>query len=73
MKNIGNTGRRLARTDETSAYIKCATSTLEKWRLTGGGPAYFKVNGAVIYDLDIVDSWLDKHLCASTSDGGVRQ
>lgn len=71
--NVCNSGRRLARTDETSAYSKCASSTLEKWRLTGGGPPYFKVNGVVLYDLDLFDGWLDGHLRRSTSDvGGAR-
>lgn len=48
-------------------YTGVAKSTLEKLRLTGGGPAYLKPNRSVIYQVSDLDHWLDKSRRTSTS------
>lgn len=48
-------------------------STLAKWRLTGVGPAFFKLGTKVLYDADDFDAWLDSKRVRSTSQCELRQ
>ena len=41
--------------------------TLERWRWLGGGPAYLKIGGRVLYRLEDVKAHETKNLRASTS------
>ena len=41
--------------------------TLERWRWTGEGPAYFKIGGRVVYRLDDIESFESHRRCESTS------
>lgn len=44
--------------------------TMQAWRLKGGGPPFFKVNGGAIrYDPNLNDAWLDSCLRTNTSGG----
>ena len=49
--------RRL-RTPKAAAYVGLAPRTLEKMRLTGGGPPFYKLGRAVVYDTFELDIWL---------------
>ena len=60
------TGHRL-RTPDAAEYCGLAARTLEKLRLSGGGPPYFKIGRAVIYDVADLDSWLESHRRRSTT------
>ena len=43
---------------EAAAHLRCAKQTLARWRCEGGGPAYVKAGGRVLYrreDLDDPD------------------
>ena len=52
--------RRILRTPEAAEYLGLRPSTLEKKRLTGGGPQFVRLGGrAVGYDLADLDEWLD--------------
>ncbi len=42
-------------------------STLAKWRLQGGGPAYYKIGAKVLYDGDEIAAWLASKRVTSTS------
>jgi hypothetical protein len=43
--------------------------TLEKYRLRGGGPPYFKLSAhLVVYDVTDLDAWLASRRRSSTSD-----
>ena len=53
---------RIVRTPGAAEYTGLAESTLEKLRLTGGGPLFIRLGGRAIgYDLRDLDAWLDGH------------
>ena len=62
-----NKNRRL-RTADAAAYCGLGKSTLDKLRLTGGGPAYSKLNAVVIYDILDLDAWITSNKHQSTSE-----
>ena len=59
--------RRKLPTPEAAAYLSLGKSTLDKMRLTGGGPSYFKVGARIVYDVSDLDAWLARHRRTSTS------
>ncbi len=59
--------RRLS-TKEAAAYLGVSARTLEKARVSGGGPPYHKIFARVIYDTDDLDCWLKARRRSSTSD-----
>ncbi|GAF71454.1 unnamed protein product [marine sediment metagenome] len=44
--------------------------TLEKYRLTGGGPPYYKLGRRVAYLTDDLRNWANQNRRSSTSDSG---
>ena len=62
-----NKNRRL-RTADAAAYCGLGKSTLDKLRLTGGGPAYSKLNAVVVYDILDLDAWITSNKHQSTSE-----
>lgn len=42
--------------------------TLERWRWTGEGPRYLKLNGRIVYRETDVDTFEANRLCDSTKD-----
>jgi len=54
-------------TRETAAYTRLGKPTLERFRLTGEGPRYAKLGGAVRYRRCDIDAWLESRLINSTS------
>ena len=61
---------RYLRTDKAAEYTGLAKSTLEKLRLTGGGPVFSKLGRTVVYDLAALDAWVASRRRQSTSDRG---
>jgi predicted DNA-binding transcriptional regulator AlpA len=59
------------RTREAATHCGVSTSLLEKFRLTGGGPAYSKLGKAVVYDVADLDEWISSRKRTSTSDSGI--
>ncbi|SEB94154.1 helix-turn-helix transcriptional regulator [Bradyrhizobium erythrophlei] len=58
-------------TAEAAIYTGTTANYLEKLRCTGGGPVYIKrkgARGAVRYDPDDLDAWLNAGKRKSTSD-----
>lgn len=55
-------------TSEAAKYTRRGQSTLEKLRLTGGGPVFIKAGRTVRYRKSDLDSWLNSHRRRSTSD-----
>jgi hypothetical protein len=57
-------------TAEASAYTGFAISTLEKFRCSGGGPAYLQPKGSrkVMYGRADLDEWMIAGRRASTSE-----
>ena len=69
MKRIDATRRRLVRTGGASEYLALAVSTLEKFRLSGGGPRFVKLGGrAIAYDVKDLDEWIEERKISSTSE-----
>jgi excisionase family DNA binding protein len=54
-------------TREAAAYTRLGKPTLERFRLTGEGPRYAKLGGAVRYRRCDIDAWLESRLVSSTS------
>ncbi|MFA7413659.1 MAG: helix-turn-helix domain-containing protein [Rhizobium sp.] len=57
----------MLRTQGAAEYLSLSASTLNKLRLTGGGPEYIKLGKAVVYDLADLDVWLSSKRRRSTS------
>ncbi|MBF0429286.1 MAG: helix-turn-helix domain-containing protein [Magnetococcales bacterium] len=54
-------------------HIGLGKSTLEKLRLTGGGPTFCKMGKAVRYKISDLDSWMDSRRVSNTSEADARQ
>lgn len=54
-------------TPEAAEYVRLRKPTLERFRLTGEGPRYCKLGGAVRYRRCDLDEWLQTRLIRSTS------
>lgn len=69
-KTPTTTQRRWLRTPEAAEHVGLGASTLEKYRVVGGGPLYRKVGRVVIYDIADLDAWASADKRTSTSDPG---
>ena len=56
------------RTTEAASYLCLSKSTLEKLRLTGGGPRYAKLGKIVTYALPDLAAWAAERTRTSTSE-----
>jgi excisionase family DNA binding protein len=54
-------------TPEAAKYVRLGKQTLERFRLTGAGPNFCKLGGAVRYRRDDLDAWLKARTIRSTS------
>ena len=54
-------------TPEAARYCGVGKSSLEKMRLTGGGPVYLKPSRRVVYQVSDLDAWLESRRRRSTS------
>ncbi len=62
--------KRILRTLEAAEHVGLSASTLEKFRIRGGGPRFIRLAGrSVRYDVRDLDEWLD-HQRESTDDDG---
>jgi len=60
------------RTPQAAAYCGISVSTMEKLRLSGGGPLFLKRGRTVLYRQADLDAWMESLIRRSTSDrGGV--
>ena len=58
-----------SRTHVAAQYLALKESTLEKMRLTGGGPVFIRLGSrAVGYDVADLDAWIDSRRVDSTSE-----
>lgn len=73
MKSPYSAKRPMQRTPEAAAYCGSSKSTLEKLRLTGGGPKFLKLGRRVVYDPDDLDAWLASKKRLSTSGATTKQ
>jgi excisionase family DNA binding protein len=54
-------------TIEAARYVRLGKPTLDRFRLTGEGPRFAKLGGAVRYRRADLDAWIESRLVASTS------
>lgn len=57
----------ILRTTEAAGYLGLRKSTLEAWRCRGGGPVFLKLNKAVRYRKEDLDTFLRSRLRTNTS------
>jgi excisionase family DNA binding protein len=43
---------------EAAEFLRTGVRTIERWRSTGGGPAYLKVGRKVAYRVEDLEAWL---------------
>ncbi|HVT56889.1 MAG TPA: helix-turn-helix domain-containing protein [Thermoanaerobaculia bacterium] len=60
----------LLSTLEAADYCGLSPRTLEKRRMTGGGPQFVKLGHAVRYSTTDLEAWIAENRCRSTSDPG---
>jgi predicted DNA-binding transcriptional regulator AlpA len=56
------------RTLDAARYVGLSKSTLEKYRVTGGGPVYASLGRIVVYESSDLDQWFNQRKRASTSE-----
>jgi hypothetical protein len=56
-------------TKEAAKHVRLSTATLERLRVTGGGPAFIKpIPTRVVYDVADLDAWMRGRRRQSTSE-----
>lgn len=55
-------------TKEAATYCRLGKPTMERFRISGDGPRYCKLGGAVRYRRADLDEWLESRLTRSTSE-----
>lgn len=65
--------RQWMRTPKAAKRLDLSESTLNKLRLTGGGPPFSKLGRAVVYDARELDAWADSRRRTSTSHRAPQQ
>jgi hypothetical protein len=56
-------------TKEAAKHVRLSTATLERLRVTGGGPTFIKpIPTRVVYDVTDLDAWMRARRQQSTSE-----
>ena len=53
---------------QAADFLKLSPRTLEKHRVTGGGPRFRKLGRRVVYAVADLESWANERICSNTSD-----
>ena len=55
--------------DETDAsqFLNQSVRTLQKWRLTGYGPPFYKIGRSIRYKRRVIQEWLESRMRRHTS------
>jgi excisionase family DNA binding protein len=59
-------------TREAADYVRLGKPTLERFRISGAGPIFVKLGGAVRYRKLDLDVWLESRCVRSTSEASAR-
>jgi hypothetical protein len=59
-------------TRAAAAHLGLKPKTLENWRWSGSGPAFYRLGYRVMYDIVDLDAWLATRRHMSTSDSSAR-
>ena len=57
----------LVKEGEAACILCQSVRTLQKWRVTGSGPAYFKIGSSVRYSRAEIVAWCNARRCQHTS------
>ncbi len=60
--------RRKLSTPEAASFLNLGVSTLNKLRLTGGGPRFIALGRRVVYDVTDLEAWSEARKRSSTSE-----
>ena len=60
--------KRLLPVAEAATYLCLSASTLNRLRVSGGEPRYYKLAGRVLYDVRDLDQWVEDNKRGSTSE-----
>jgi predicted DNA-binding transcriptional regulator AlpA len=60
--------KRLLSVVEAATYVSLSASTMNRLRVSGGGPRYAKLAGKVLYDVRDLDQWIEDSKRESTSE-----
>jgi hypothetical protein len=60
-------GRRMG-VGDAAKYTGLSVSYLNKLRVSGDGPEYYKLGSAVIYDTGVIDIWMAQNRRRHTAD-----
>ncbi len=60
----------LLKTQQAANYLALSVTTLEKYRVYGGGPSFVRLGRAVRYRTADLNAWLESRVRTSTSDNG---
>jgi predicted DNA-binding transcriptional regulator AlpA len=52
---------------EAAEHLRLSKSTLDKLRVYGGGPAYFKLGRTVVYSINDLENWMASRRRESTA------
>ena len=55
---------------EAAAFLRLSPRSLDRWRVSGEGPAFRKFGGRVRYTRADLEAWADARWRTSTSDDG---
>ena len=58
---------------EAASFLGLSKSTLDKLRISGGGPTYLQLGRRVLYDVADLEAWLSSRRRSSTSDNGHKE
>ena len=69
MNMVAQSGLRFS-VDQAAQHVGISSSTLNKLRIFGGGPAFLKLGRRVVYDANALNSWMASKQRRCTSDRG---
>lgn len=55
---------------KAAKYLGLSVRTLDRLRVSGGGPTFWKAGSRVLYDQRDLDAWVEGRKRTSTSDKG---
>ena len=68
---MNGNGSNYLNTREAAAWLSLSPRTLDRYRVSGDGPAFHRFGGRVRYAVADLEEWASARRRASTSDDGV--
>jgi len=65
---LGSLGQRFFSTKSAAVYLGLSPKTLEKYRVKGGGPQFYKLGRRCLYTKEALDAWAAKQRRSSTAE-----